>query len=445
MALEGLGGDEGDVVVLIVGTVEADFVDDVGDEFAGRKCVVAAEGFDEALFAEFFEGGIEGFGDAIGVKGERVARMELAFADFAIPIAEGTEDGGGGVQGFEGRVSAENEAGEMAAVDVAEAAGGVVVLGEEKGGEGAVGGVFAEELIDGAEQAQGIVAVDGALAAEIGLEIGHEQGGGDAFAGNVADDEAEAGAAETQEVVVIAADGAGLVADAGVVERREFGEVLREEARLHLFGDFEFLGGALLGFEAMPLLAALEFDGAGDFVEADQGEEVAVGIAEAAEGAAPDGIGFLGRFRARGLVGQNTPAALQTLEARSAGKLHAAGAPLAELAHDVFGDEGDVGVAADKLVIGGIALGDGQGEVGFAVGRREDSPGVAGAVAGVEDKLEAEGVDVEVDAAFEVAHEDGGGLQAEERRMWRGARGFRLFRGACHGDIINLLFCHHVL
>jgi len=57
----------------------------------------------------------------------------------------------------------------MAAVDVAEAAGGDVVIGEEEGGEGAVGSVLREELIDGAEEALGLVERDGALAAEIGL------------------------------------------------------------------------------------------------------------------------------------------------------------------------------------------------------------------------------------------------------------------------------------
>ena len=29
---------------------------------------MAAEGFDEAVFTEFFAGAVEGFGDAIGVK-----------------------------------------------------------------------------------------------------------------------------------------------------------------------------------------------------------------------------------------------------------------------------------------------------------------------------------------------------------------------------------------
>jgi hypothetical protein len=57
----------------------------------------------------------------------------------------------------------------MAAVDIAEAAGGDVVIGEEEGGEGAIGSVLREELIDGAEEALRLVEGDSALAAEIGL------------------------------------------------------------------------------------------------------------------------------------------------------------------------------------------------------------------------------------------------------------------------------------
>jgi len=295
--LEDFGCDQGDVVVLCMGAVLADVVDNGGNEFAGREGMVAAERGDEAFFAKLFEGGIEGFGDAVGVKGESVARVELALANFAIPIVEGTEDSGGGVQGFDGGIGAENQRGEMAAVGEAEAARGVVVFGEEERGKGTIGRIFAEQLIDGAEEAERIVAMDGALAAEIGLEIGHEQRGGDAFAGDVADDKAETIVAEAEEVVIIAADLACLMADSGVIERGKFGKILREEAGLDLRGDFDFLGGAAFGFESLLLGAALGFDGLGDFVEADEGEEIAVWIAETAEYAAPDGAGgVVGRF-----------------------------------------------------------------------------------------------------------------------------------------------------
>src|SRR5579859_7918487 len=96
----------------------------------------------------------------------------------------------------------------MAAVDVAQAAGRDVVIGEEERGEGAVGRVLREKLIDGLQETLGVVERDGALAAEIGLQIGHEEGGGDAFAGNVGDDQAEAVGAEVEEIIIVTADGA---------------------------------------------------------------------------------------------------------------------------------------------------------------------------------------------------------------------------------------------
>ena len=105
---------------------------------------------------------------------------------------------------------------------------------------------------------------------------------------------------------------------------------------------------------------------------------------------------------------------MKPFEARIAGKLDAAGAPLAKFGQNVFGDERDMGVAADELVFRGVASGRGKGEIRVAVGRRDDDPGTAGAGARVEDKLKAEGFDVEADAAIEVADEDGDGLQAQE-------------------------------
>ncbi len=94
------------------------------------------------------------------------------------------------------------------------------------------------------------------------------------------------------------------MADSGVIQRGKLREILREEPRLDARGDFDFLRGALLGFEALLLGVALGFNGVGDFVEADEREEIAIGIAEAAEDAAPDGAGsIVRRFGMRGIVG----------------------------------------------------------------------------------------------------------------------------------------------
>ncbi len=176
--------------MLFVGAVETHLPDDCGDEIARRERVVPLKRGDETCFAELLHFTVEGFGYAVGVQDKGVAGMELAFADFAIPVVEGAEDGGRGAEIFDRRIAAQDEAGEMAAVDVADAAGKLVVFGKEEGGERAAGRVFAEELIDGAEQALGVVSGNGALAAKVGLQIGHEESGGDAFAGDVADDEA---------------------------------------------------------------------------------------------------------------------------------------------------------------------------------------------------------------------------------------------------------------
>src|SRR5260370_41727364 len=110
---------------------------------------MTVQGFDEAVFAELFVVGVVGFGDAVGVEGEGVPWMELAFSNFAIPILEDTQHGGSGLEARDGIVAAEHKSGEMAAIRIARAAGGVVVFGEEESGEGAGGCVVVEGVVDG--------------------------------------------------------------------------------------------------------------------------------------------------------------------------------------------------------------------------------------------------------------------------------------------------------
>src|SRR5229473_1766848 len=136
------------------------------------------QGFDEALFAELFVCGVVGFGDAIGVEGKGVACAKLAFSNLAIPFFENAQDGGSGMEAFHSAIAAEEKAGEMAAIGVAQVARGVVVFGEEESGERAVGRIVAKELIHGAHKALRLVQSEGALAAQVGLEIGHQESGG---------------------------------------------------------------------------------------------------------------------------------------------------------------------------------------------------------------------------------------------------------------------------
>lgn len=128
----------------------ADGVDNGRTKIVTSCAAVTTESVDQARFAEFFAVGAERFGDAVGIEDQGVAGTELAFGDGAFPILEDAQDGGGGGKAFEGIVGAEDQRRKVAAVDVAEAARRVVVLGEEESGEGGVGGIVAKELIDGA-------------------------------------------------------------------------------------------------------------------------------------------------------------------------------------------------------------------------------------------------------------------------------------------------------
>src|ERR1700751_6147527 len=156
---------------------------------------------------------VEGFGDAIGIKSEGVAGVELAFFHVALPLLKSAENGGGGAEAVKGVISAQQQGGKMAAVDVTQAAGCVVVLGEEKRGEGTAGSVLAEKLIHGAEESLGLIQCDRRLAAQIRLQIGHQQSRRDAFSGNVADHQTQTFAAQIEEIVIIAANLPCLVAN----------------------------------------------------------------------------------------------------------------------------------------------------------------------------------------------------------------------------------------
>ncbi len=93
--------------------------------------------------------------------------------------------------------------------------------------------------------------------------------------------------AEIEKVVVIAADVAGRNAEAGVFESLGLGMDLGEQARLELLGDFEFLGSAAFSFEFLGESAAMSFDAAREFVEADQSEGVSIGIFKAGMNSGP--------------------------------------------------------------------------------------------------------------------------------------------------------------
>src|SRR5260370_41351421 len=122
------------------------------------------QGFDEALFAELFVCGVVGFGDAIGVEGEGVAWAKLAFSNFAIPILENAQDGGGGFEALDGAIAVEEKSGEMAAIGVTQVAWGGDVPGGEKGCERNVGRVVEKDRVHGGHQARQRIESDAARA-----------------------------------------------------------------------------------------------------------------------------------------------------------------------------------------------------------------------------------------------------------------------------------------
>ena len=60
------------------------------------------QSFGQALFSKFFSRRVEGFGDAVGVEGDRIPAPKPAFPEGAIPFLEESQNGASGVQLFHG-------------------------------------------------------------------------------------------------------------------------------------------------------------------------------------------------------------------------------------------------------------------------------------------------------------------------------------------------------
>jgi hypothetical protein len=104
-------------------------------------------------------------------------------------------------------------------------------------------------------------------------------------------------------------------------------------------------------------------------------------------------------------------------EPRVGKKADAALAPFAELCEHILGNECDVGSAADLPELFGIRAWNHQSEVGCAVGRSDDHPllpGMTRLLAPVKDYLEAEEIQVKLQASVQVSHVDHHRLKAQE-------------------------------
>src|SRR6266567_898524 len=398
---------------------------------------MALQNFDKALLAELVVVRVVGFGDAVGVESEGIAWEKLAFSNFAIPILENPKHGGSGVEALNGVITVEQQAGEMDAIRVAQAADGIVIFGEEKGGERAVGSVVAEQLVHGTQEPLRLIESNGALAAQIGLQVGHQESGGDSFSGDVTDHEAEALLAEIEEVIIIATNFAGLDAKASIFKSFQGRLRLGEEPGLDLLSDFEFLGDTAIGFQPVSKGAALCFDGLGHFIEAHQRKGIAVKIPKTGKDPAPNGgVLCAGRRRVRRLRCAHVHLILEALQAGRELEANSPLGPFAVLGNHILGDKGDRHGPANELELFRAGVRRDEGEVRSAVGRGDGDRATAGLNAGVKDQLEPELFEVKVQALVEIANVNGDRLEAQVRVLAIQANGGAvspLARGIGHG------------
>ena len=192
-----------------------------------------------------------------------------------------------------------------------------------------------------------------------------------------------------------------------------------KKAGLDFFGDFQFLGGATFGFKFLSLRAALRFEGVGDFVEADERKNVAVNVAEASGHSPPDRRFLPEERRLNGRAdGASFGGVLDAAETRSVIEANTPEGPLSILRNDIFGDEDDLRGTADEFVLERIGFGSDEGKDSGAVGRSYGDQTFTGLELNIVGEVKAELVEVEAEAAIEIAHEDLSGMDAEVR-AWR--------------------------
>src|SRR6266404_2248891 len=221
------------------------------------------------------------------------------------------------------------------------------------------------------------------------LEIGHQEGCRDPFAANIADHQPKLIAAEIEKIVIIAAYVAGLDANGSVFQRGKNGLGLREEPRLDVPGELQFLAQAMFGFGPFGMGAALCLDLAVNRVITQKREGVSIRVFKSGGDCAPG-------LHLRGMV-----------------KTHAAAAPFLELGEDVFGQEDDLSRAADKLVFIGAGCRSNEREHSGAIGWSDGERISGGRERDIKGQAESQLIQVESPASLLVAHENGNGSEAE--------------------------------
>src|SRR5205814_1293787 len=142
---------------------------------------IVSQPLNEFFLTELFAPVIYCFGNSIGVKSEQVSGRHCEVGERALPVLEKTHQSCRGVEPAQGVARAQNKAGEVSAVSIAEAGRLCVVFSEKQRSVGPVDGIPVEEVVDRTQKEFGLRQGESALTAQVRLQVGHEQSGGDAF------------------------------------------------------------------------------------------------------------------------------------------------------------------------------------------------------------------------------------------------------------------------
>jgi hypothetical protein len=189
---------------------------------------------------------------------------------------------------------------------------------------------------------------------------------------------------------------------------------LREEAGLHLPGDFQFLRGTALRFELVGNPAAMFFDFATYLIDAYEEKRVSIRVAELGKDSAPDRRLALGR-RQCGSGGRSRESAFigDTSQARREEKPNSTPAPFFLRGNHVLGYENYAGLPADEPVVPGFRGRRDESEDRRPILRRNGKPSLAGLKARIEGQTEAELVHIEAQALLLIPDENVDGVDAE--------------------------------
>jgi len=164
---------------------------------------------------------------------------------------------------------------------------------------------------------------------------------------------------------------------------------LREEPGLNLLGDFDFLGGAALGFDLQSKSSPLCFDAAREFVEPGKSEAVSVRIFKTGMNAAPH------------------------RDLRRISEFHASRLPLLILAVDVFRNKPDARLWPYEFFRVVLGLKQSEAQVRVAIRRADLDPALAVLETVINYHPEAQLIDIESQTAVKIANIDDREVQAE--------------------------------